>query len=166
MFNYIGEEVQLYLFMDNLPTQLSERLRDRSPINIFVLLTSMMQSYNKEIFTRQLRKIGKSCLLVILVNFVKKSDVGTRGRTVIQQNQRCCLLFTNNSFYLKPHYIPYSWDEYYLSYFLFIHPRFESLRISEHFVLIYFFIKVHYCRFENLSISSSSYENNILKISH
>ena len=72
--------------MDNLTTQLSERLRYRSPINIFVLLTSMMQSYNKEIFTRQLRKIGKSCLLVVLVNFVKKSDIGTRGRTVISQN--------------------------------------------------------------------------------
>ena len=28
------------------------------------------------------------------------------------------------------------------------------------------YLKVHQCRFENLSISLSSYENNMLKISH
>ena len=58
--------------MDNLKKQRSKNLSNCSHINVFVLLPSVIQSYNKEIFTRKLREIGKNYLLVN-VNSLKKS---------------------------------------------------------------------------------------------
>ena len=84
--------------MDNLKTQLSENLSDCSHINVFVLLPSVIQSYNKEIFTRKLKEIGKTYLLVIVNSVKKKSKIVMTEHIVITQKRHCSLLFRYKAF--------------------------------------------------------------------